>query len=162
MTAHEVRRPALSLPEATEAAQIGHPNFRVKNKIAFLPLTLTLALSSSVSGQSSPVADPVRSFVRGFNPTGQDFFARSPQQTVLLRMLLDLGGGLVLVAASALSAEITRVVRYRLNADTLVRIAEQDTRGGVAGASRGAEVESCRLLDYKRDAVHCWRHTRRD
>jgi len=175
----------------------------------FLLLTLQLALASSVASQTSPMADPVRSFVGGFNPTDQDFFARSPQQTVLLRMRLDLdgdgrvdlalsessvfgngggpwllfrrlprsgyrylgevfaapgdlridrsGSGPVLSAGSALSAEITHVVRYRLNGDTIVKVAEHDT-SGVRSAARGADVERCRLPDYQRDAVHCW-HT---
>ena len=33
MTAERFRRLALSLPEASEASHIGHPDFRVRNKI---------------------------------------------------------------------------------------------------------------------------------
>jgi hypothetical protein len=33
MTAGDFRRLALALPEATEAAHMGHPDFRVRNKI---------------------------------------------------------------------------------------------------------------------------------
>ena len=33
MTATEFRRIALSLPQASEAAHMGHPDFRVRNKI---------------------------------------------------------------------------------------------------------------------------------
>jgi hypothetical protein len=33
MTADDFRRIALSLPEVTEAAHMGHPDFRVKNRI---------------------------------------------------------------------------------------------------------------------------------
>ena len=33
MTADQFRRLALSLPEATESAHMGHPDFRVKGKI---------------------------------------------------------------------------------------------------------------------------------
>jgi hypothetical protein len=33
VTTDEFRRMALSLPEVTEAAHMGHPDFRVKNKI---------------------------------------------------------------------------------------------------------------------------------
>ena len=42
MTVDEARRLALSLPEAVESAHMGHPDFRVRNKIfASLPDDMT-------------------------------------------------------------------------------------------------------------------------
>ena len=45
MTAADFRRLALALPEATEGAHMGHPDFRVRNKIfATLDHTETLGM----------------------------------------------------------------------------------------------------------------------
>jgi hypothetical protein len=63
--------------------------------------------------------------------------------------------GAVLVEGSALSADITHLVRYRLAADTLAQVAEQDTSDG-SGPARRADLESCRMPDYRRDPLHCW------
>ncbi|HEY9014213.1 MAG TPA: hypothetical protein VIM84_04010, partial [Gemmatimonadales bacterium] len=139
---------------------------RSRRGVLFL-VNLLLVPVPAMAAQSPAVADPVRSFVQGFNPTDEDFFARSPQETILLRMRLDLDGdgqsdlalsessvigngggpwlvfrrsstsgyryvgeifaapgdlrierddrGAVLVAGSALSADLTRLVRYRVN-----------------------------------------------
>ena len=176
-------------------------------RVALL-LGLLSCLAPPAASQSRMVADPVRSFVNGFNPTGEDFFARADSETVLLRMRLDMdgdrcpdvalsessvvgagggpwllfrrlsgggyhylgevfaapgglrtappdSGGPELIAGSMLSADLTRVVRYRVATDSIVKLSERHTSGS-SGLPPGARTESCRLVDYRQGASRCW------
>jgi hypothetical protein len=60
-----------------------------------------------------------------------------------------------LVAGTALSADLTHLVRYHVRADTVVAFEERDT-SGVAGITPGVGVEHCRLPDYRSAPSSCW------
>ena len=173
-----------------------------------LLLVLLPGLFRPAAGQDRVIADPVRSFVSGFDPAGEDFFARPDTATFLLRMRLDMdgdhrtdlalsessvfgggggpwllfrrlcaggyrylgeifaapgalrveagdSGGSELVAGSSLAADLRRLVRYRVGADTIVKLSERETSIG-PGPTPAARVDSCRLVDYRRDASRCW------
>src|SRR5438552_17820909 len=55
-------------------------------------LAAALLLITTVSYAAERVADPVRAFVEGFDPSGNDFLANVPERTVLLRIRADLDG----------------------------------------------------------------------
>src|SRR5215467_13972216 len=55
-------------------------------------LTLLLCESFSVATGVERLADPTKSFVEGYDPSGKDFLANVPERTVLLRVRADLDG----------------------------------------------------------------------
>ena len=52
---------------------------------------LLLVFVSAATG-AERLADPTKSFVEGYDPSGQDFLANVPERTVLLRVRADLDG----------------------------------------------------------------------
>src|SRR5438552_8619988 len=60
---------------------------------AFLVVPIvTLALRPTVMPAAERLADPIRAFVEGYDPSGSDFLANVPERTVLLRIRADLDG----------------------------------------------------------------------
>jgi len=53
---------------------------------------LVLAVLVSAAPAAERLADPTRAFVEGYDPSQNDFFANTPERTVLLRILDDLDG----------------------------------------------------------------------
>ena len=52
----------------------------------------TLAVRPTVAPAAERLADPIRAFVEGYDPSGNDFLANVPERTVLLRIRADLDG----------------------------------------------------------------------
>jgi hypothetical protein len=110
MTQDGFRRLALSLPEATEAGHMGHPDFRVRGKIfatlgypdgGFGMLKLTLEQQEALTSAEPLVFAPVKG---GWGQKGATNVRLQPAKTASLRM------GLVLAwrnVASAALAEAT-------------------------------------------------------
>jgi hypothetical protein len=66
------------------------------------------------------------------------------------------GGASELVAGTAISAERTHLIRYRVTPDTVLRVSERDTSGTMASAP-GTTLEHCPLQDYYQNGpAHCW------
>jgi hypothetical protein len=55
-------------------------------------LAAVLLLVATAASAAERLADPVRAFVEGYDPSGNDFFANTPERTVLLRIRADLDG----------------------------------------------------------------------
>src|SRR5262249_61151681 len=53
---------------------------------------LVLAVLVSAAPAAERLADPTRAFVEGYDPSQNDFFANTPERTVLLRIRDDLDG----------------------------------------------------------------------
>jgi len=53
---------------------------------------LMLVLVAAVSSAAERLSDPTRDFVGGYDPSQNDFFANTPERTVLLRIRDDLDG----------------------------------------------------------------------
>ena len=51
-----------------------------------------LALAAAGAPAAERLADPIRAFVDGYDPSQNDFFANTPERTVLLRIRDDLDG----------------------------------------------------------------------
>jgi hypothetical protein len=60
-----------------------------------------------------------------------------------------------LAAGTALSADVTHLVRYHVGLDTLVAFEERDTSAAAIGSPETV-LERCRLTDYRRLAEKCW------
>ena len=59
--------------------------------LALRSACLLLVFVSAVTG-AERLADPTKSFVEGYDPSGKDFLANVPERTVLLRVRADLDG----------------------------------------------------------------------
>jgi hypothetical protein len=55
-------------------------------------LLATLVFLSGPAAASERLLDPIRAFVEGYDPSGNDFLANVPERTVLLRIRADLDG----------------------------------------------------------------------
>ncbi len=53
---------------------------------------LLLVLAAAAAPAAERIADPTREFVGGYDPSQNDFFANTPERTVLLRIRDDLDG----------------------------------------------------------------------
>ena len=51
-----------------------------------------LLLIATAASAAERLADPIRAFVEGYDPSGNDFLANVPERTVLLRIRADLDG----------------------------------------------------------------------
>jgi len=183
-------------------------------------LAAALLLIAALSSAAERLADPVRAFVEGFDPSGNDFLANVPERTVLLRVRADLDGdgwpdlavsdsstwgnaggqwllfraqadgtyaywgtlffspGAAVATVTAPSrGQLTTYVRtsasrgalttHRLDADgitatarttlDLEQPADRVRYESTFAPGRGLPVEHCKLLDYRRDPVGCWR-----
>jgi len=58
----------------------------------FSTAVLVLLALVAPAGAAERLADPIRAFVEGFDPSGNDFLANVPERTVLLRIRADLDG----------------------------------------------------------------------
>jgi hypothetical protein len=54
--------------------------------------SLMLVLVAAVSSAAERLSDPTRDFVEGYDPSQNDFFANTPERTVLLRIRDDFDG----------------------------------------------------------------------
>jgi hypothetical protein len=54
--------------------------------------SVLLAFAAAGAPAAERVADPTREFVDGYDPSQNDFFANTPERTVLLRIRDDLDG----------------------------------------------------------------------
>jgi len=54
--------------------------------------SLALVLVAAASAAADRLSDPTRDFVEGYDPSQNDFFANTPERTVLLRIRDDLDG----------------------------------------------------------------------
>lgn len=54
--------------------------------------SLMLVLVAAASSAAERLSDPTRDFVEGYDPSQNDFFANTPERTVLLRIRDDLDG----------------------------------------------------------------------
>jgi hypothetical protein len=185
-----------------------------------VPLVALLLLLAGAAVGAERLADPTQAFVQGYDPSGNDFLANTPERTVLLRIRADLDGdghddlalsdsatwgnaggqwllfrgeavggytywGTLFFApgAAALRApapgggELTIYVRtsvsrgtlatYRLTPAGITRARSQaldleqprehERYESALKAGVRLPVESCRLLDYRRDPGGCWR-----
>jgi len=179
-----------------------------------------LLVATTVSSAAEHLADPVRAFVEGYDPSGNDFLANVPERTVLLRIRADLDGdgrpdlavsdsstwgnaggqwllfraqpdgtyaywgtlffspGTAVARALAPSGgELTVYVRtsasrgslatHRLDAGGITRAtettldleqpADRARYEAMFAPGRGLPVEHCKLLEYRRDPLNCWR-----
>ncbi len=166
------------------------------------------------------LSDPTRAFVEGYDPSGNDFLANTPERTVLLRIRADFdndgiedlalsdsstwgnaGGqwllfrgqpdhrymywgtllfspGLATLRPLARgTSEMALYVRtsvsqgtlqvYRMTGAGVIRTSEvsldlerhsdRERYDAVAGSEPKLPVEYCKLVEYRRDATHCWR-----
>jgi len=177
----------------------------------------TLAVRPTVAPAAERFADPIRAFVEGYDPSGNDFLANVPERTVLLRIRADLDGdgrpdlavsdsstwgnaggqwllfrgqpdgtyaywgtlffspGVAVLAPSG--GELTVYVRtsasrgslatHWLDAGGITRATEttldleqpgdRARYGSTFAPGRGLPVEHCKLLEYRRDPLNCWR-----
>ena len=183
-------------------------------------LVAALVLMATAGDAAERLVDPIRAFVEGFDPSGNDFLANVPERTVLLRIREDFdgdgrpdlavsdsstwgnaGGQWLLFRAEAdgtyaywgtlffapgsaslriarqAGGELTVYVRtgasrgtlqtHRLTAAGVSLLAStsldldraEDRARQDAALNAGARlpVESCRLLEYRRDPQGCWR-----
>jgi hypothetical protein len=57
-----------------------------------VPLVALLLLLAGAAVGAERLADPTQAFVQGYDPSGNDFLANTPERTVLLRIRADLDG----------------------------------------------------------------------
>lgn len=55
-------------------------------------LAVLLVLAATAAPAAERLADPIKAFVEGYDPSGNDFLANVPERTVLLRIRADLDG----------------------------------------------------------------------
>ena len=187
---------------------------------AALLLIATVLERPAVAPAAERLADPIRAFVEGYDPSGNDFLANVPERTVLFRIRADLDGdgrpdlavsdsstwgnaggqwllfraqpdgtyaywgtlffspGAAVSRAFAPSGgELTVYVRtgtsrgslatHWLDAGGITRATEttldlerpsdRARYEATFAPGRGLPVEHCKLLEYRRDPLNCWR-----
>jgi hypothetical protein len=111
---------------------------------------LALSESSVFGGGGGPWLLFRRQPGGGYHYVGEVFAAPGG-----LRAASADSGGAELVAGFSISAERTRVARYRVVGDTISKLTEGDTSGG-SRIPQGARTESCRLHSYRHRGSRCW------
>src|SRR5437660_4979066 len=179
-------------------------------------LAAAVLLIATLAAAGERLADPMRAFVEGYDPSGNDFQANVPERTVLLRIRADLDGdgrpdlavsdsstwgnaggqwllfrgqpdgayvywGTLFFApgTAALRAGGELVLYVRTSASRGALETYRLTTAGIARTATSAidleqphdrpryeatlqscprlPVESCKLLDYRRQPAACWR-----
>src|SRR5690348_6273736 len=58
----------------------------------YVGLAAALLLAATAASAADRLADPIKAFVEGYDPSDNDFLANVPERTVLLRIRADLDG----------------------------------------------------------------------